>query len=341
LKTNNGKHNVTLKDVAQSVGYSVNTVSHALRDKEDIAPETREYIKKEAVRLGYVSNSQASSLRLGYTNTIAVILGDISNPHFAIITKEIEERAGGLGYTTILLNSGEDEQKELNAIRTALNKKADGIIICPVQRTEENLEFLKSAGVPFVLIGRHFADEDTDFVVCSDELGGYQATKYLIDHGHRDILMLNGPEYISSARERLVGYRRALEESGIPYRSELVRETDVKSGKTRSVINSLAEEGISYSAIFAFSDLIAWEAWSCCLKNGRRVPEDCSIIGFDYIQSRLTLPFNLSSISSRKYKMSAAAVDLLTDIIKSEDRTQHRGVVIDTILAEGDTVSTK
>lgn len=332
-------HSVTLREVAQSVGYSINTVSRALRDKNDIAPETREYIRQEAARLGYVNNSQASSLRLGYTNTIAVILGDISNPHFAILTKEIGERADRLGYSTVLLNSGENEQKEFNAIQTALSKNVDGMIICPAQKSSANIRLLKKTGMPFVLIGRHFDREDTDFVICNDELGGYQATKHLIEHGHRNILMLNGPEYISSAKERLAGYRRALEEYSIPYRTELVRKTDIKCGRTQAVLSEIAEEGTEYSAIFAFSDLIAWEAWTYCVKNGRRVPEDCSIIGFDYIGSRLTLPFGLSSVSSHKYKMSVAAVELLAERIKDPDAAKYRHVIIDTVLAPGDTVA--
>ena len=144
---------VTLKDIAAKTGYSVNTVSRALRDKDDIAVETREMIQRTAREMGHVSNTLAASLRLGYTNTIAVILGDISNPHFSIMMKEIEGYAWKAGYTSILFNTNENEELELAAIQSALNKNVDGIIICPAQKTPDNLIYLKESGVPFVLIG--------------------------------------------------------------------------------------------------------------------------------------------------------------------------------------------
>lgn len=124
------RQQIGLKDIADRTGYSINTVSHALRGIEDIGEETRHFILKTAKELGYVPNSIAKSMRLGYTKTIAVIIGDISNPHFAIITKEIETTANRLGYSVFLLNTNEDETQEENAIRSAIAHGIDGIIIC-------------------------------------------------------------------------------------------------------------------------------------------------------------------------------------------------------------------
>ena len=336
-----GKQAVTLKDVAEAVGYSVNTVSRALREKEDISKETRERIQKIALELGYVNNALASSLRLGYTKTIAVILGDISNPLFAIIMKEVEVHAAGSGYTSFLLNTNEDTETEYKAIQTAINKNVDGIILCPTQKSEDNITFLKNSGIPFVLIGRHFETIPTDYVGSNDELGGYQATKYLIEQGHRNILMLNGPLYISSAAERLTGYCRALKEFGIPIRKELICETSVTSGKNKEFLQKLDNSGVDYSAIFAFSDLLAWEAWAYLTESGKKVPEDCSLIGFDHIHSRLPLPFRLTTIDSQKKQMSVAAVELLLERINSESGIDAcHSIIIDTSLALGETVST-
>ena len=216
---------VTLKDIAAKTGYSVNTVSRALRDKDDIAVETREMIQRTAREMGHVSNTLAASLRLGYTNTMAVILGDISNPHFSIMMKEIEGYAWKAGYTSILFNTNENEELELAAIQSALNKNVDGIIIFPAQKTPDNLIYLKESGVPFVLIGRR--DEAYSYVVCNDELGGFQATKELLAAGHRDILLLHGATYISSARERLEGYCRAFREAGLPVNERLICQVPV------------------------------------------------------------------------------------------------------------------
>lgn len=326
---------VTLKDIAKETGYSVNTVSRALRDKDDIALKTREKIKETAERMGHVSNTLAASLRLGYTNTLAVILGDISNPHFAIMTKEIETHARAYGYTSILLNTNEEEELEFAAIQTALNKNVDGIIICPTQKSEKNLAWLKASGVPFVLIGRR--EENQSYVVCNDELGGYQATKALLEAGHRRILLLHGAIYISSARERVAGYRRAYREASIPVNEALIREVPVTSQGVEETLNRLKEEGEAYTAIFAFSDMLAWEAWCCLLKSGKSVPGDCSLVGFDHIQSRLSLPFHLTSVSSHKGRMSTEAVEMLIRQIRGESEMEQ--IVIDTKLAEGETVA--
>lgn len=339
MANSKGKQAATLKDIANKTGYSVNTVSRALRDKDDIAPATRERIKAVAAEMGHIGNTLASSLRLGYTNTIAVILSDVSNPHFAVMMKEIEGRARELGYSSFLINTNEDEELELQAIQSALNKSVDGIIICPSQRSEENIRYLQKSGVPFVLIGRHCGGLDTDYVVCNDELGGYQATKALLDNGHRRILMLHGPIYISSARERLAGYRRAFAEAGIPVDEALVREVSVTArGESDGLCEEL-EQSAPFTAVFAFSDFLAWEVWSCLKARGLAVPGDCSLIGFDHIQSRLPLPFALTSVSSYKGQMSTAAVELLVERMRENPDGPCRHVVIDTKLAEGETVA--
>lgn len=339
MKRAKGKQTVTLKDIANRTGYSVNTISRALRGKDDIAPETREKISNIAKEMGHVRNVLAMSLRVGYTNTIAVILGDVSNPHFAIMMKEIEGHARGYGYTSFLLNTNEDEALEMGAIQSALNRSVDGIIICPTQKSKANIEYLKSTGIPFVLIGRRYPDIDTDYVICNDELGGYQATSELLAKGHRKILLLHGPQYISSARERLEGYCRAYAEYGLEVDRDLMCEVPVASHDNEERLCRDIVQARDFTAVFAFSDYLAWEVWDCLKQSHRRVPEDCSLIGFDYIQSRLPLPFRLTSVSSHKGRMSTTAVDLLVKRMQEEEEQAARQVVIDTGLAAGETVA--
>jgi LacI family transcriptional regulator len=333
---------VTLKDIARLTGYSVNTISRALRDKADISPETRELIKDVSTQMGYINNALASSLRLGHTNTIAVILGDVSNPYFSIRMKEIENRARADGYTSFLINTNENAEMEWKAIQTALNKNVDGIIICPTQHNEDNICYLLQTGIPFVQIGRHFENLNANYVIPNDELGGYQATKYLIESGHRDILMLNGPSYISSARERFAGYRRALREAHLPIQPRLIREIPITSDGCAEVITGILQEKIHFTAIFAFSDMIAWDIWTCLRKSGFNIPENYSLIGFDNIQSRLAIPFQLSTISSSE-KMSNTAVECLICIMREEQFSHEEcsGLctrVLDTELVKGETV---
>ena len=332
------RRKVTLKDIAQATGYSVNTVSRALRGKDDIAPETKRKIEQAQRDMGYILNNMASSLRRGYSNTISVILGDISNPHFSIIMSDIELRARSYGYGAILMTTNEDEELERKAIQAALNKNVDGIILCPCQKSDANIRYLQSVGVPFVLIGRRFDSVDTDYVICDDELGGYLATKHLIDNGHRRILMLQGASYISSARERLAGYCRAHEEAGLPVDMALVCEGSVMGEKNNDSYEQIMEKNLGFTAVFAFSDLIAWDFWRFLHCRGCNVPEDFSLVGFDHIQSRLNIPYELCSVCSHKKLMSVETVEVLVRRMRGESGAESEHRIIETALEHGETV---
>ncbi|MDR0498159.1 MAG: substrate-binding domain-containing protein, partial [Holophagales bacterium] len=172
---------------------------------------------------------------------------------------------------------------------------------------------------------------------------GYQATKYLIDNGHKDILILCGPSYISSARERLAGYKRAFMEARLKIKPKLIREIPITSGGCTGVFANFLQEKIRFSAIVGFSDMIIWDVWTCLQNRGYHIPRDFSLVGFDNIQSRLAIPFQLSTISTYKAKLSSTAVDCLYCLIHGE---QHKHSdchccchhVIDTQLISGETV---
>ncbi|NLB40984.1 MAG: LacI family transcriptional regulator [Clostridiales bacterium] len=330
------KNKITLKDISLATGYSINTISRALRDKDDIALSSREHIKYIAEELGYIHNMSARSLRLGYTNTIAVILSDISNPHFAILMKEIEERAREKGYFTYLIHTNEDVKMEYEAINHARKINVDGIILCPTQKNSDNVEYLKSCGIPFVLIGRRFPDIQTNYVICNDHLGGYQVASYLLDQGHRDVLVLTAQQSISSANERLSGFQDAFKERGITFDKKLVQEVSVTTQDCAIVLGNALQKK-HFTAIFAFSDLLAWASWVYLRDRGYSVPEDISLVGFDYIQSRIKIPIQLCTIGSQKSNMSVHAVDILINKIKIEEE-EFEICILETHLVKGETV---
>ena len=309
---NNMKKRVTLKDIAQAVGVSVNTVSHALKDKEDISVQTKEQVRKMAEELGYVGNQSASFMRSGVSRMIGIIVGDISNPHFAIMVKELETYLEEQGYVSFVLNTEEDSQMERKAINAALGRNADGIIICPTPEGEENIRYLKDTGTPFVLIGRYFKGIDASYVVCDDVQGGYEATACLLSQGHRNILFLDGPLEISSSKERLTGYQKALEEYQVPYNPVLVRHVPITLGNSSPVTRAAVRES-NCTAVVAFSDMIAWEVIYTLQEMGLSVPGDISVVGFDNIQSRFPFPVRLSSVSVSKATMSQRAADMLME----------------------------
>jgi len=310
----------TLKSIAQRTGYTANTVSQALRNSASVAQETRDQIRKVAREMGYVHNVVASSLRSGRTHTVALVFGDVSNMLFAIKIRELEEELRKRGYQVLILNTDEDQELERRAIHTAISRQVDGVVLCPCQKGREALKLMEQHHVPYLLSGRYFDDVDCDSVIWADYKGGLIATRHLIERGCRRILFLNGPEIISSARERGRGYRDALEEKGL---TPLERSVSSMSGGVRSALDALHAEGLNYDGIFAFSDLMALEAACWLLEHGRRIPEDVRMAGFDDILSHMCIPFGLTSISADKKQETLLAVELLLGRI--EGKQEHPG----------------
>lgn len=308
------KRTVTLKDIAADTGFSITTVSHALRDLSDISEATKAIVRERAQTLGYIRNASAGSLRSGISNTVAVLLGDLSNPHFSFMAKEIEMLLQQQGYSAFFMNTNEDEEIERNAITLALSKQVDGIIICPVQTqgSSENLRFLLNTHTPCVLIGRLFPDITVSCVACDDRKGGLLAGRHILQNGHRHILYVDTPFQNSSSQDRREGFFQALQELPEPVRFSVV-QFDENGDYLRALITPQKNP---YTALIAFNDLIAWDVLCRLTEHKLRMPEDISVVGFDNLHSCLPLPFPLTSISSSKIRMPRKAVELLLEQIQ-------------------------
>lgn len=326
---------VTLKDIAAKTGFSINTVSHALRGSSDISAKTAEYIRRTADEMGYIGNAVAASMRRGKSRTIAVIIGCIFNPHFSIMIKGIEEAAAKDGYTVLILNTNENEETERNAIKTAIGKKCDGIILCPVQKTKDNLRLLIASEMPFVLLGRHYKEIDTAYVVCDDYGGGYKAADYLLRKGKEKIAVLLPPRYVSSASERFAGIDGAMREHGKTLSPECIIPIDLTDSFEEAIENG-RDTLLSSDAVICFSDMAACELIYWLRRNGVPVPGPIDIIGFDDIQSRIIMPIRVKSVKSYKTQMSHTAYELLSEKI-NKPGTPNKHVVISTDLSNGET----
>ena len=324
---------VTLRDIAAATGYTVNTVSRALRGRQDISARTRRLIQEQAKKAGYIPNALAASLRSGRSRTISVIIPDISDPLFAILVRDIEARLRDRGFDLFIQDTDEDDERERRAIRAAMGKKIDGIILCPCQKGIGNAALIRDAGVPLVLLGRRFARGSFDYVVADDVRGGWLATEHLIQRGHERIAFLNAPSYISSARERLEGYRRALQEHGIAFRGSLVREVGIAAGECSRVLQDMLARRVRFTSLFCFSDLMAWEAISFLQSRGMSIPADMAVVGFDDIQSRLNYPYPLTSVGYGKGRIADAAVDSLLRAVEDPSGADRVRLVVDVELS--------
>lgn len=309
----NGKKNqrVKLTDIAAKTGYTVGTISKALQNKEGISQETREAIIKAANEIGYIANAQAGALRSGSSKTIAIIVSDIANPLFSIEIKICVEALEKHGYRAIVMDTEERPEREEQAVISALSKNVDGVLLCPTQKDTRSIELLRQNGMPFVLMGRRFENMQEDYIVCDDARGGYLAGKHLIELGHERILVISADPHISSSRERLAGFEQAMAEAGLGMDPRLIVHSDASAHDSGRMIDELLESGLDFSAIFTFSDYIAWEVIYALNRHGIQVPRDISVMGFDDIQSHICFPPPLTTVHFPKRMVSRESVDLL------------------------------
>ncbi len=315
---------VTLEDVAKATGYTINTVSRALKNKEDISKETCRHIQKVAREMGYVRNYIASSLRSGRTKTIALISGTLTNQFYVILADRLQREAFRLGYTLMILCSQDDPEMEVNTVEMALSRQVDGVLIIPWSDTSPALTLLRESGIPFVLLNRPANDDRDDCILCDEEQGGYLAGRHLIEKGHRKLAMISAQNVIYATEMRLKGFRRACAEAGIP-------DTDTDFAIVKSEEDIAAqllkwkEQGVT--GLFSFCDSEAWLEISIMEQYGLRIPEDMSIVGFDNIQGYIHSPEPICSIDSDFQKEAVVAIDMLRKRIHDSSLPPQRVIL--------------
>lgn len=308
---------VTIKDVARKAGCSINTVSRALNGKPEISPATKARILEVAAQLGYRPNRLARGLRSNKTGIIGVIVADIGNPYFSMVVKGIVKTARAYDYNIVLLSTDEDYNREKEAIQVLLSERVDGVLIAPTQKGTETIEELVESEVPFVLMSRYFAELDTDYVIMDDLKGGFLATEYLVNQGHNRIAMINGPVHISSARERFEGYKKALSQHGLEVDSSLVVSGALTMEDGYRAARRLLRRS-SPSAIFAFSDFVAFGVLRAIREQELRVPGDIAVVGFDDILFASCLETPLTTVDGSKKRLGARAAELLIRKLNKE-----------------------
>ena len=304
----------TIKTIARDAGVTANTVSLALRDSNLVTADTKTRILAIARTQGYVPNVLAESLRSGRSRTVALVFGNLFNPLFAMKTQKMEHLLRTLNYQVLILNSNEDKDQEMEVIQTAISRKVDGVVFCPSQKSREPLDLLKKHDVPCVLVGRNFEQMQEDAVVWDNVTGGYLATRHLIEQGCRQILYLSGAHHVSTSLDRYRGYERALHEAGLEVDKRLlIYPFDSEGG----LVPALKRIEVPFDGVFAFSDMILWEA-ACHL------PPGIKMVGFDNIQSFFAVPISFSSIAADLDKETEHVIDLLLKRIENPGRATQK-----------------
>ncbi|QTV79004.1 LacI family DNA-binding transcriptional regulator [Microbacterium sp. NIBRBAC000506063] len=307
------RHVVTLRDVAAASGVSVSTVSRVLDDRTPRSRSTTaERVRRVADELGYRRNVFASSLRRGETGTIGVLVPRLTDNVMAMMFEAIERTARARGYFAVVATCGDDPTDERSATDTLLDRNVDGVILATARLDDTLPASLRERGVSHALVLR--TDGESPSALGDDEAGGYFAVRHLVDLGHRDIAVVTGPWFTSSARDRVRGARRALAEVGVDLTDDRVISTGygIESG-TEAGRALLAEPAARPTAIFAANDNLAIGVVSALAAAGLTVGADISIVGYNDIPLAATMPVPLTSVRVPFDQIAANAFDLLLD----------------------------
>jgi len=325
-----------LRDLARQLGLSVTTVSRALKDGDDVKPETIARVKEAARRSGYVPNLQGLSLRTGRTHTICAILpmvttgqlGDIGKmPLVEGMTEALEGRSYSLTMLSTLPNAD-----PLDTVRQAVEgRQCDGLIITRMHAQDIRAKYLLERGFPFVAFGQTELFTPIPFLDIDNEDFAYRATRRLIERGHRRIALQAAPPEMVYAGRRVLGYRRALAEAGLPYDAALVSLTELGIDESRVAVVNLLALDAPPTAFICASEICALGALAGAKDAGRRIGTDVSIVSRDcttmtaYFDPPLTSYFvSMDRIGQRLMEMLLARIDgadaaALQEIIKVEE----------------------
>lgn len=328
---------VRLVDISKRAGVSVMTVSKALRDQPDVSAKTRERIKGLAKEMGYVPDPSAQGLRSGSSKLFGLVIPTTTNPVFARIVFAIEERARELGYDLLLCHTHNKVEIEEACVRRLLSRRVDGIFLTPVYRMANEARIYKellASKIPVVLLGSpaafcsQFASVQPEEVTAS-----YTAAKHLLELGHKRIAYFTGPLPAIWAQERYEGFRRAHSEAGLDVDDNLVFHAGSTIEDGAKAALEFANEKCGATAIQTCNDLVAIGCAETLLKQGIRIPQDLSLVGFGNILVSEHFKIPLTTIRQPKFRMGISAIEMMSQLLRGEP-VQNRRLPAELIIRE-------
>lgn len=313
----------TLSTISERTGFSISTVSRVLSGKSKkyrICENTRKAIMEEAERCNYSPNILAQNLRTSKTHTIGVMMPSVANPYFAEMASIIISEARMKHYTTIVIDSLENESNQKDNLSTLVSRRVDGIIAAPCGSDPSLFEEVSRMQIPIVLIDRFFEGANLPYVTTNNYLGGLEGTNTLIRHGHRDIACIQGAKDSMPNRKRVAGYMDALRKAGLESRAIIAGdEFSLQNGYLEAKI--LLGRNPRPTAIFSLSNTIGLGAIKAIREAGLNIPDDISIMSFDnnIYMDYLTPP--ISRVGQPVEEMAKLATKLLFESIESKKRT--------------------
>lgn len=316
---------VTIEDIAKHLGLSVSTISKALNNYADVSEETRQRVLQAAQELGYHPSAAARNLRRQRTDKIGFLysfpttyIGEFASRVINGAVAKTEDQ----GYNLTLYPLREDWQGQL--VRICRARDADGLLVMGSGITDQITALLGAEAMPFVVLNRRVADPRVSFVSSDHRDAGHQATRHLVEQGHRRIAFVTREDLGTLNDDRLAGYRQALEEGGIPFDLTLVQVTIMRAGSARAALESLLDLQDPPTAAIGVNDAVAIECMEAAIDHGLQVPTSFAAIGSDNIRISLAATPPLSTLHPPLAEIGRRATQALLKQVLDRDFTPVR-----------------
>lgn len=307
----------TIHDIAKELNITASTVSRALKDHPRISEATKKAVLKTAKKLNYQPNFIAAALRNGRTKVIGIIVPTIDRSFFGSIIRGIEEVANAANYNVMICQSHDDFKKEAITIEALLNARVDGIMVSFAKDCQnfDHFKKVKDKKIPLVLFDRAFQGLDVSIVVIDDYQGAFKATEHLIEQGCRRIAHFTSIWKINIYKERLRGYKEALESHGIPFDKSLVIESNLQYEDGRTSMEQLLEMDELPDAVFSASAYGAIAALEVCKEKGVLVPEQIAIAAFANEAFTIFCDPPITTVDQQSIQIGNAAAEIFLEQI--------------------------
>ncbi|MBA1336160.1 MAG: hypothetical protein HPY66_2119 [Firmicutes bacterium] len=311
---------ITLKDVAKMAGVSPSTVSRVITKSKDlnIKDETRQRILDTIEKLDYKPNVIARSLRIKSTNTLGMIIPDITNSFFSALFKGAEKLASEKGFSIILANTDDNLAKAEKLINNMRQRQVDGLLLATTHISDDTLHSMNVNKYPHVFVNRHLNNEIESYVIVDNFLGTTLAMEHLVALGHSKIAHISGPSSVDTAFKRFEGYKFSLERNDLCYNPDLVVESEMTEEGGYKAFYELVKKRVDFTAVYAANDLIAVGLMTAAKEKGLKIPEDFSLVGFDDLPVADKTSPSLTTVKVPLHEMGYIAADILIKEIKGE-----------------------
>lgn len=311
----------TIKDVARLAGVSTTTVSHVINKTRYVAQATTDKVMSAVDSLHYAPSAVARSLKCNSTKTIGMLVTQSTNSFFAEVIDGVESYCYRQGYTLILCNTGGLAEKQKSYMQMLAEKRVDGILVICSDFSPELIKTLNAYHkIPKVIMDWGvISDDKTDTIIDNSEVGGYLATRHLIEQGHQKIACLMGPADKSVCQTRLQGFRRAMLEANLTINEDWILEGNFECDTAVLAANQFLAMENQPTAIFCFNDTMALGLMSRLQQKGMKIPEDMSVIGYDNIELAEYFSPPLTTIHQPKRRAGKNAFELLLQRINNKE----------------------